>query len=125
MLDDAVESSRKNSSRVMCSVCRSCLFEVVVNSRRVVNGRVSGSTFVISLSNSPVVVDAGRGKQTVGGSDRPGKVSSRTLIVAAIPASAFSLSSRRGKGKVRVLQKSLGIVCMKRSKQSRTQKYST
>lgn len=38
-------------------------------------------------SSSSVVVVEGRGKQTVGGNERPGKVSSRTLICCAMIAS--------------------------------------
>lgn len=47
--------------------------------RRVLSGRFVGSTPAMEASRSAVVEEAGKDRQRVGGSDRPGKVSSRIL----------------------------------------------
>ena len=72
-----------------------CLFEFVVNIRRVEDGRDCGSRSITFRSNSCVVVDAGKGRQTVGGRQSPGNVSTNTLIVAAISNNAVDVSSCR------------------------------
>lgn len=54
-------------------------FEVEVRIKRVVFGKLGGRIPVMHASKSAVVEDAGKGRHRVGGSDRPGKVSRRTL----------------------------------------------
>jgi len=60
-----------------------------VTIRRVVFGRLCGSRFAIVVSSSLVVNDAGRGRHNVEGSERPGKVSSRTLTTGSMTAVLF------------------------------------
>ena len=51
---------------------------------RVVSGKVAGSRFATVANNSLVLDKAGKGRQRVRGSDRPGKVSSRILTMASM-----------------------------------------
>lgn len=60
-----------------------------VRIRRVVFGRLCGSRFAIVVSSSLVVEDAGRGRHSVGGNERPGKVSKRTLTTGSMIAVLF------------------------------------
>lgn len=68
--------------------------EFVVKMSRVDDGSVLGRRSVICSNSSAVVVEAGNGRHTVGGRERPGKVSSRTLIVDAIFADSDWRGSR-------------------------------
>lgn len=66
-------------------------FVLDVRIRRVVFGRLGGSRFAIVASSSVVVDDAGRGRHSVGGSERPGKVSNKTLTTGSMIAVLFDV----------------------------------
>jgi hypothetical protein len=62
-------------------------FEAVVSIRCVAWGRRAGNKSATFANRSSVVEEAGRGRQTVWGSDRPGKGLSRTLTTDAMARS--------------------------------------
>ena len=51
---------------------------------RVLAGRLAGSTCRMEENRSARVADAGKGMHSVGGSDRPGKESNRTLTTGSM-----------------------------------------
>jgi hypothetical protein len=52
--------------------------------RRVESSNLRGSRSATVANSSSVVAESGVGRQSVGGSDKPGKESSRTLMTGAI-----------------------------------------
>lgn len=60
------------------------MLEVDVRMRRVLVGNCVGRTCRIEVNRSASDVDAGKGRHSVGGSDRPGKESNRTLTTGSI-----------------------------------------
>jgi hypothetical protein len=57
---------------------------VEVRTRRVFAGRLAGSTCLMEENSSARVVDAGKGRHSVGGSDRPGKESNKILTTGSM-----------------------------------------
>lgn len=67
--------------------------------RRVAVGRLCGSSLDMDASSSEVVDEASKGRQIVGGSDRPGNESTRTLTTGSIFALAARTKAERRRGR--------------------------